>query len=110
MGRTLAIASIAAVVAFCAATVVVALVNNHEVAGVTMFMLYAAASWTYSMLTFVTAPATRAVESHDEELARRIGFVDYRRMALFQYVIAPWLAALSAPFLMIIGLAIALKG
>jgi hypothetical protein len=110
MARTLAWSSIIVVVVFGAVTILIAFLNAHEPTGVSMFMAYAVLSWAYAVLTF---PGPREVpENQDlhEELARRIGFLSYERMALFQYVIAPWLAALSAPFLMVSGLAIALKG
>jgi hypothetical protein len=91
-------------------TVLIAFVNAHQPTGVTMFMAYAAVSWAYAVLTFTGPREIPENEDLHEELARRIGFLSYERMAIFQYVIAPWLAALSAPFLMVVGLAIALKG
>jgi hypothetical protein len=110
MARTLAWSSIIVVVVFGAVTVLIAFVNGHQPAGVTMFITYAAVSWAYAALTFTGPREIPEPEDLHEELARRIGFLSYERMALFQYVIAPWLAALSAPFLMVVGLAIALKG
>jgi hypothetical protein len=110
MARILAWSSIVAVVVFGAMTVLIAFLNVHESTGVTMFMAYAALSWAYAVLTFTGPREPPGNEDLHEELARRIGFLSYERMALFQYVIAPWLAALSAPFLMVVGLAIALKG
>jgi hypothetical protein len=110
MARLLAWSSIIVVVAFCATTVLIAFINGHEATGVTSFMVYGAAAWAYAVLTLTGKRAIPANEELHEEFARRIGFMSYERMALFEYVIAPWLAGLSAPFLMVIGLAIALRG
>ncbi|MGA7747412.1 MAG: hypothetical protein WCC70_05410 [Candidatus Aquilonibacter sp.] len=110
MARKLAWSSIIVVVVFCGTTVLIAFVKGHEAAGVTMFMVYGAAAWAYAVLTFTGQRAIPENVDLHEEFARRIGFVSYERLELFEYVLAPWLAGLSGPFLMVIGLAIALTG
>jgi hypothetical protein len=110
MARILAWSSIIVVIVFCAVTVLIAFVTGNQPTGVTMFMGYAAASWAYAVLTFTSPRAIPENKELHEEFARRIGFVSYERLDLFQYVLSPWLAALSAPFLMMVGLAIALRG
>jgi hypothetical protein len=110
MARILAWSSIVVVMVFCTVAVLIAFARGHEVAGVSMFVGYGAAAWAYAMLTITGKRVVPGNEELHEEFARRIGFVSYERLALFEYVLAPWLAAVSAPFLMIIGLAIALRG
>jgi hypothetical protein len=110
MARALAFASIAVVVAFCTVTLLVASARGHLVVVVAITMLYAVALWTYALLMFTHARPTQQREDSAEEIARRMGFVSYRRMEFFQYVLAPWASALTAPLLMIVGLAIALGG
>ncbi len=89
MARKIAWSSIIVVVVFCATTVLIAFAKGHEAAGVTMFMAYGAASWAYAVLTF-TGPRTIPVNQElHEEFARRIGFVSYERLELFEYVLAP---------------------
>jgi hypothetical protein len=107
--RALAWCSIVVALGFSTATVVVAHLRGHFVGGVAILMLYALASWAYAVLTFTTA-RRRVAQEFDEELARRIGFVSSQRMVLFAYVLAPWAAASSAAFLMLLGFAIALRG
>jgi hypothetical protein len=106
MARRLAIGSIAFAIVLCIAAIVIALITGHQPVGVSIFVAYAAGAWAYAVL-----PRPRRVATEEtEEIARRIGYVSYDRMAIFQYVIAPWAAALSAVFLLLFALAIALRG
>jgi hypothetical protein len=73
-------------------------------------MMYGAASWLCAVLAFAGKSMIPVHEELHQEFACRIGFVSYERLELFEYVLAPWLAEVSAPFVMIIGLAVALRG
>ncbi len=110
VARILAWSSIVVVIVFCATTVLIAFVKGHGPDHVAIFTVYAAAAWAYAVLVFTGERVAPVNEELHEEFARRTGFVSYDRLALFEYVIAPWLAAVSVPFLMTIGLAIALRG